>query len=372
MFIHLHKLRHLLTPECYISESWYRKELDHVLRPTWHFVATLGDLPRDGDYITLTLFDTPLLLRRIEGEVHAYLNVCPHRHCQLVSKPQGHDPRFRCQYHGWEYQCDGHTAKIPDAGSFRPWDRENACLKKYRTARAGELVFVTLSDNGVSLEEQLGPNYDTIAASYSAPFRQIWRCEMNYDANWKLPIENGVESYHIPCLHQKTFGTYPEEPDLDHELHETWSLFRTTHMDRLVRFGISWTTWWLGLPFTGYYSHLHVFPNLTFISLDTMRMAQIMVPTSATTSRSYVWVYAPYGPRRGITPWIYSRSNAWMTKQVAKRVLAEDAPIFPKIQRGLKASVYRGVIGRREERVYTFQEHVARLCGMEITKEDLS
>jgi hypothetical protein len=45
------------------------------------------------------------------------------------------------------------------------------------------------------------------------------------------------------------------------------------------------------------------------------------------------------------------------------QVNKEDIALYPDIQRGLKASAFRGVIGTREERVYTFQKYVLDRCG---------
>jgi choline monooxygenase len=98
--------------------------------------------------------------------------------------------------------------------------------------------------------------------------------------------------------------------------------------------------------------------------MDLMSMAQIVVPTSPTTSRTMVWLFAPFGPRRGVLPWLFAKGNALASKEITKRVLAEDAPIFADVQRGLEASPIRGVIGRREERVWAFQDHVARLSAV--------
>src|SRR5262249_25795546 len=189
--------------EPYFPEAHPRREMERVLLPGWHLVTTMNDLRRDGDFVTLTLFDKPLLIRRIDGEPHAYLNVCAHRHCLLTGKERGHDPAFRCQYHGWEYQPDGRTGKIPDAQSFRPSDRENARLVKFRSDRCGELVFVSLTNEGPSLREQMAELYEEVNTSFSSPFRQIWEWNTEYATNWKVAIENLLESYHIPSLHPK-------------------------------------------------------------------------------------------------------------------------------------------------------------------------
>jgi phenylpropionate dioxygenase-like ring-hydroxylating dioxygenase large terminal subunit len=362
MFVHETQLRHVLPPSAYYSSEQDRLERERLLLPGWHPVATLPELPREGDFMTGTLLGRPLLLRKMDGEVHAFLNVCAHRHCLLTSKPKGHDEHFRCQYHGWEYTKEGRTGKIPDAQSFRPFDRENARLKKFATALCGELVFVRLADEGPSLQEQLGPVYPIVAESFAPPWRRVWKWDTDYPANWKIPIENLLESYHIPSLHPKTFKNYPEEQNTDHELFENYTIFRTVEMEKWVKDGVRRTAQALGLPYEGAYTQWHVFPNLVFIGMDTFRMAKVVVPVTPKTSAAQVWVYAPYGPRRGILAWLSARINALISKDGARRVLHEDASVFEAAQRGMEASVSCGVIGRREERVWAFQDWIARRC----------
>jgi phenylpropionate dioxygenase-like ring-hydroxylating dioxygenase large terminal subunit len=365
MFVHENQLRHVLPPQAYFSEDQHRRELERALLPVWHLVATMGDLKRDGDYVTLTLFDRPLLVRRIDGEAHVYLNVCGHRHCLLTSKARGHDPAFRCQYHGWEYQCDGRTGKIPEAGSFRPFDRENARLVKFRSARCGDLVFANLSDSGPSLREQMAETFDPVARAFSEPFRQIWQWDPEYPTNWKIAIENLLESYHIPCLHQKTFGLMPPEEQITHEMNDRWTSFYTEDIHPWVRKGSGRTARALGLPFKGHYTQYHIYPNLVVILMDVVSLVKLVVPTSPTTSRATVRVFGPYGPRRTPLAWISARLNTLFAKEGARKILEEDAAIFRDAQKGMEASVCPGVIGRREERVWAFQDWVLRKCGGE-------
>ena len=89
---------------------------------------------------------------------------------KLTDRPRGNTGTLRCQYHGWEYTKDGRTGKIPDARAFRPWDRENSCLRRFRVEKCGDLVFVNFSDNGVSLREWIGPLWE-LWSSYGVPYR---------------------------------------------------------------------------------------------------------------------------------------------------------------------------------------------------------
>jgi phenylpropionate dioxygenase-like ring-hydroxylating dioxygenase large terminal subunit len=363
MFLYQNQLEHLLTPEQYASTSQHELESNRLFLPGWHCVATLADLPNHGDFLTMDLFGRPLQVRNIKGTVHAFLNVCAHRHCLLTHEHQGNDPRFRCQYHGWEYDQEGRTGRIPEAQCFRPFDRDNARLRKFRSERCGELVFVSLTDDGPGLRDYLGPFYDTCAAYFAPPYRQAWKWEGDYAANWKVIVENSLESYHIPCLHAKTFGTMPPAESCDHELNERYTTFRTPEPEGWIRHVQAWVVRRLGLTPTSIYFHHHTHPNLIFTSLDVHRMAQLIVPTSPTSSHHIVWLHTIRGTRNGVAARLLSWMMARLVTKIARQIVLEDAPIFADVQRGLSASVHRGVIGTREERVYVFQKYVADTCA---------
>ena len=225
MFIHQNRLETLLKPDHYRSEAQYRREIERLFVPAWHLVGTSAELPRDGDFLTLDLLGEPVLVRNCGGEYHAFQNVCTHRHSLLTHQERGNSPRLRCQYHGWEYKPDGFTARIPEAHCFRPFDRENSRLRKFRLERCGDLLFVSLAEDGPSLREHLEPYYDLVAGRFTSP---RWRPDLRWGfdsaCNWKFPIENTLESYHIPCLHPHSFGgVYPSEEAQEHTLDDRYT-----------------------------------------------------------------------------------------------------------------------------------------------------
>jgi phenylpropionate dioxygenase-like ring-hydroxylating dioxygenase large terminal subunit len=303
------------------------------------------------------------LIRNIDGEIHAFLNVCAHRHCLLTSQAQGHDERFRCQYHGWEYTKEGRTGCIPDAACFRPFDRDNARLRQFRAATCGELVFVCLTDDGPALEEFLGPFHRTCAAWFARPYGLKWTWQTDYQANWKVAVENSLESYHVPCLHAATFGKFPAEELCEHDLQENYTTFRTPEPRQWTTCVQRWFGRRLGLPQTGIYTQHHAHPHLTVASLDVFRLVQIFMPTSPATCRHRVWLYTPRGSAHN--PWqrLLAVVLSALVRWVARQVVLEDAAIYADVQRGLEASVFPGVLGTREERVFAFQQWVVKQCG---------
>ena len=60
-----------------------------------------------------------------------------------------------------------------------------------------------------------------------SPHRR-WRPDLRWGfdsaCNWKFPIENTLESYHIPCLHPRSFGgVYPSEQAQEHTLDDRYT-----------------------------------------------------------------------------------------------------------------------------------------------------
>lgn len=361
MFIHKNQLEHLLSPYHYYDKNHYDVEIEKVFMPAWQFVASYEDLPKHGDFLTMELFGKPLQIRNIDGEICAYLNVCSHRHALLTHEKKGNDPCFRCQYHGWQYSKSGQSRKIPDAGCFKPFQQEQARLKKFRTERLANLVYVNLSDSPISLQEYLGPIYEHHRC-FGPPFKQIWKMEADYEANWKVIIENTLESYHIPFLHQKTFGGLPPEEMTEHKLHETYSILHTKEQLGWKSDVQSWFTRRLGMPATNIFTHSLKYPNLIYTGNDVHHIAQLVIPTSPTTTRHIVWVYGLVGknhdPIRATLSWMMRK----MVKYVAKKVISEDQDVFPDVQKGLQASPFRGAIGTREERIYVFQKYLLDTC----------
>ena len=365
MFLHQHSLRHLLRPEHYCSQQHFDREIADLFRPTCQFVAAKSELARDGDFLTLTLFDRPLLIRNSGGRFLAYENICSHRHCLLTEQSTGHQPALRCQYHGWEYDDEGRTARIPDARCFRPWDRENSRLTMFPVESCGDLLFIPLAPPACSLRDWLHPFFDETEAAFTAPFwklAHVW--DYDCDCNWKIPAENTLESYHVPALHQKFFGDFlPEEQLSEHQLDSRFTSLTYSASSRLERRQAQLNRWLGGSPINEY-RHRHIHPNTVLVSTYTINYALMYVPTSPTTVRIRVRMFAIRGTRRGPI----AAGVSWLAWRIAKsrtlQVHNEDRGIYSAQQRGLERSHHPGVIGSREERIFAFQQYVLGSLGI--------
>jgi phenylpropionate dioxygenase-like ring-hydroxylating dioxygenase large terminal subunit len=200
-------------------------------------------------------------------------------------------------------------------------------------------------------------------ASFAPPFEQAWKWEVSYPANWKVPVENTLEMYHLPSLHRRTLGDYRDESHYTHVLGDRCSTLHTTEYHPLVTIVQAWMLRRLGIKPTNGYVHHHVHPNTVFIGQDSMRLAEQFVPTGPTSAVQRVWVYAARGFRRNPLAFVIARLLRHFVTTITRRILTEDLPVFTSSQQGLQVSSHRGVLGTLEERIHLFQKYILEMCG---------
>lgn len=367
MWVHAGRLPHALSTRAYHDPTLHDREVASLFAAGWHCVAPRAAVRRSGDFATAELLGQPVLVRNTgpRGTIRAFQNVCAHRHSMLTCETRGHAPRLRCQVHGWEYDEEGRSLRIPDAKSFAPLAKGELCLRRYRAETLGELVFVSLAPTGPSLREALGPEASQfIERACSADHALVDTWVHDHAANWKVPIENALESYHVPNVHPRPGRKLSKAVDAQHTFGEKHSLLVnvTPPAGRLLR-GLAAV--WRVEP-EHRYEHLHVFPNLIVATTDISTLVHVVLPLSPTRSRSIALCFAHAGEegtllhgsravQRALGPVVRE-----MVKRYTWKILDEDFRVLPAIQRGLEASSHEGVIGAREERVHAFQQYVAR------------
>jgi choline monooxygenase len=366
MWVNAGRLPHVLAPAAYFDEGHHAREIERIFLPGWHCVGTADDLPEHGDFMTRELFGVPLLVRNHEGTITAFRNVCAHRHALLTHAPRGRSPRMTCQYHGWEYDGEGAVCKVPDAGCFVPIRRGAERLARHRAARLGKLVFVSLRDDGPGLEETLGERTTRLAREiFSDRYRQIVVRELDHPCNWKIPVENVLESYHVPSLHRNFLADHPDlfkvfaaRPAPERPVHELGDRFTEYH-DALGADSAPYRMLMRALHPGARFEYVH--HHIIFGHTSIVSFLQVVTPVSPTTSHSLIRLFLHRGD--DARAWL-SRALAPALDRAAGRlidlVLREDAAVYPDVQRGMTASTQRGVLGSREERVHRFQELVAR------------
>ena len=362
MFINETHLPQLLPCEAYFDRGQHHREMASMFMPGWHCVGTLVELPGEGSYFTTECLGRPIIVWFRDGEPHAFFNVCAHRFSVLTDQASGNMPQLKCKYHGWEYDKHGDTKRIPDAQSFRPLARGQLGLTKLRCQTVGQLIFISLVDDGPPLDEYLQDGYALCQQLFGDNTRLVLAARRDNHANWKVSLENSLEGYHLSEVHADTFGAFPNAGDCEHELHDaSHSALRVEQNEstRLTRLA-EWLTTVAGIEGDATYHQYHCYPNLVFAKFGLFSWMEAVYPTSPNDSydtwRFFSGGIDPSSVRGRI---IHGAMKMWGHRWF-QRVIDEDERIFPSIQRGLESPSRPGdgLVSIREERVFHFQKYV--------------
>lgn len=206
-----------LPNPCYTDAECHRLEARALFARNWTCVGAGADIPEPGDALPVEAAGAPILLvRGRDGAVRAFHNVCRHRGARLVLEPEKRRPALRCPYHSWTYGLDGELLRTPLVGGpghddCPAVDKSGLGLRPVRAAVWNDLVFVDLSGAAPPLAETTGP-LDARWADYDfSDMRHVASWELEVRANWKLAVENFLESYHLPWVHPALTARSPLE-----------------------------------------------------------------------------------------------------------------------------------------------------------------
>ncbi len=194
----------------------FEDEMRMIHGTTWVYVGHESEIPNPGDYKTGAVGRLPIIVSRSQdGQPHVLLNVCRHRGTTVCREGQGNTEFFKCPYHGWVYQNDGTLVGVTDRKGYpEEWGKDlglGGLLKAPRMEVYRGLIFASFSEEGVSLEEYLGPvrKYVDIwlDKSPTGKIRVLPPHRSYYLANWKLQIENTTDGWHARYVHQSAFKT---------------------------------------------------------------------------------------------------------------------------------------------------------------------
>lgn len=192
----------------YADPARFERELERVFRREPSVVTLSSKVSGRGDFVTADVAGTPVLVvRGDDGLLRAFLNVCRHRGATVEQRAAGRCKRFVCPYHAWTYENDGTLHRVRHADGFPTLRREDHGLVALPCIEAAGLVFVCPTPGatpeplpGTLVEElavMLGPNPTAYAVT-----------ERTWNANWKLFVEGGLESYHFSIAHKDTIASF--------------------------------------------------------------------------------------------------------------------------------------------------------------------
>jgi phenylpropionate dioxygenase-like ring-hydroxylating dioxygenase large terminal subunit len=212
----------------YNNPTLARLEHERIIRPSWQIVCHVSSIPRPGDYVTLEVGpDSVLVVRDTEGAIRAFHNVCRHRGAHLLDG-QGHCAgAIVCPYHGWAYRLSGELRGVAAPDSFPGLDRQAFGLKPVSCAVMLGFVFVCLdgepeplADLWHGIREELAPYRLEEMVPVGPITLEHW------DADWKVAVDNYLESYHVPVGHPGLSRMFT--PDYEDQRHLSFGVGRGT------------------------------------------------------------------------------------------------------------------------------------------------
>ena len=355
MYLTSRARRSTVPSEAYYAERYARIERDALFLKSWLLVGFAKSLQTVGDYFTVRIVGLPIIVWRTSRGIRAFVNICAHRGCTVAQDQIGNANALRCPYHGWQYGADGRVSEIPDAWSFAPYNKTGTHrLRRLDIEECGGLMFIRMGKGAPpSLRAFLGNEQFEILAtvfpSDAVPFhvrRRVLSC------NWKFTVENAMEDLHTPFLHPNTFAPGFNELQID----DFWT--------RTLEGGVDGVMGGAG-PFAAsttppglWQSHnvLDIFPGMHFLwGPGSVATAESWYPhTPDTTTRTSCLAVFP-GLR--LRP---KRSEAYRQEAIRffETVAEEDEALLPELQRNVRYTTQRPLVGVREERLHSFHDYL--------------
>lgn len=209
--------------DVFSDDSLFELEMKHVFEGNWIYMAHESQISEPGDYFTLTMGRTPVVITRDKsGELHALVNACSHRGAQLCRFKRRNQSTFTCPFHGWTFSNTGKLLKVKDpkdAGYPEQFNKAGShdLTKVARFENYRGFLFGSLNAEVGPLREYLGEACKMIdmILDQADEGLEVLRgsSTYTYDGNWKLQAENGADGYHVSAVHWNYVATTAHRTD---------------------------------------------------------------------------------------------------------------------------------------------------------------
>jgi phenylpropionate dioxygenase-like ring-hydroxylating dioxygenase large terminal subunit len=318
-------------------------------------------LPKPGDFMTHDHTGVPILLvRRQDGSLGAYLNVCRHRGAR-VAEGCGNAKLFVCPYHAWSYDADGKLRGRPDDRSFAGFEKDGIGLRPLPVVEKYGMIFVASAPGATfDVDPLLGGVQRDLAELKLESWHHYETRELTRKLNWKIVVDTFLETYHLQYLHTNTVS-----PIL-HSNTTTFDAFgpslrmvaarRTIDKLRTIP-----PNEWNVIPLiAGIYV---LFPNTVFIlqgdHVETWHVYPSGDGVNEATMRVSFYTPEPPASEKARQHWDRNFNLLMAT------VEDEDFPLAEGIQRGFHSPAQEAIhFGRNEPALQHFHKSVKRALGL--------
>ncbi|MBF6569767.1 MAG: aromatic ring-hydroxylating dioxygenase subunit alpha [Candidatus Binataceae bacterium] len=198
----------------YYDPAIFEEEMDKIFSHHWVYVGHESEVAEPGEFVCRWLGLQPVILvRDRKRQLHLLMNRCRHRSNTICQVERGNAAGgFRCAYHGWTYSPSGELTGLPYSVGYdsRDFRKEDYGLIRVTIESCHGFIFGNLNPGGHSLLAQIGAARPLLEQVINlAPAGEVMLraglLKHKYRANWKMTMENVLDAYHPPVLHQTAF-----------------------------------------------------------------------------------------------------------------------------------------------------------------------
>ena len=188
----------------YTSRAFAELENERLWPRVWQMACREEDIPNLGDYYTYDIVDDSIIVVRSgPDEIKAFHNVCPHRGNRLTSG-KGHVKRFRCSFHGWQFELDGAPEYVVDRQDWGSClSEEDITLVPVRVGRWGGWIYINMDADCEDFESFMAPALAVHAPLKMEGLRYHWIKSAVVPCNWKAVLGMFNEAYHLQATHSQ-------------------------------------------------------------------------------------------------------------------------------------------------------------------------
>jgi len=381
-----------IPAQAYTSEEVFEWEVTHLLRGGWQCVGHVSQIPAIGDFLNLELLGEPIIaIRGKDDQIRVLSRVCPHRAMDIMPEGfgyDGHNPAearsnspscghtrvFLCPYHAWTFELDGKLKACPEMHQAECFARDQFGLKPFRTEVWQGFIFVNLDGNAPPLTPGLARMTHDLEAFQLEKMQLVVAREWDCPFNWKVLVENFMESYHHLGIHHKTLQ--PMMPARDTWTEEEKRHYVRAHLPYKDSVRDAYEAFEAKGDFT---TELPPLPGLDREQKSEWGLFLIFPSFLLATAPDRVIWYRlqPIGPDRLklltttlVAPEVVQRDNFDSLRNHAAKLLTdfhlEDMEVCTAVQRGLYASGWQpGRLSHLEMPVWLFHRYLAaRIQGL--------
>ena len=232
-----------LPSQYFFDEKIFKKEIEKIFYPSWHFVCHKSELSNTGDFVKFDILkQSVLVIRSEDGSVNGMHNVCKHRGTQLIKDRRGNIKNMiTCPYHAWSYHLDGRLRHAPRHETMSGFSMDDWGLSKVRIEEFAGFYFINFNSEATSLVDDIPGAFEAMAPYFPDldNIEFIEEVDMLVDANWKVIVDNAIEGYHFKLSgpHHKDLAALINFDKYELNAHGKWWDFKGPPISTTTAFG---------------------------------------------------------------------------------------------------------------------------------------